>query len=67
MEKGDVVTVVAISGEYVGKLVSMEDAMVESLSLHIKRRLGTRNVVHTNAVLAPKMSYTLYKCRMHFF
>ena len=29
MEKGDVVTVVAISGEYVGKLVSMEDATVE--------------------------------------
>ena len=29
MEKGDIVTVVTISGEYVGKLVSMEDAMVE--------------------------------------
>ena len=29
MEKGDIVTVVAISGEYVGKLVSMEDATVE--------------------------------------
>ena len=29
MKKGDIVTVVTISGEYVGKLVSMEDAMVE--------------------------------------
>ena len=29
MEKGDIVTVVTISGEYVGKLVSMEDARVE--------------------------------------
>ena len=29
MEKGDIVTVVTISGEYVGKLVSMEDATVE--------------------------------------
>ena len=29
MEKGDIVTVVTISGEYVGKLVSMEDASVE--------------------------------------
>ncbi len=29
MEKGDIVTVVTISGEYVGKLVSMEDATIE--------------------------------------
>ena len=29
MEKGDVLTVVAISGDYVGKLLSMEDATVE--------------------------------------
>ncbi len=29
MKKGDIVTVVTISGEYVGKLVSMEDATVE--------------------------------------
>jgi len=29
MKKNDVVTVVTISGEYVGKLVSMEDGQVE--------------------------------------
>lgn len=29
MKKGDIVTVVTISGEYVGKLVSIEDATVE--------------------------------------